>query len=1314
MKMLAKLLRAMSVKERQPIERLFSRSRALFQSQPFTGLENLEPRMLMSAVDDIVLTEIMYNPVTDNNNHEYLEIKNVSDDTSYNLLGYTFTQGIDYTFPNITLDEGEILILARSSAGFNSYYTDHDADFVLQWTDGGLSNGGEDIILENNSGDIIFEIDYTDEAPWPERPDGNGSSLQIVDPFAPFDPDNNIDDRYDDDNWIASRELEGSPGADGIVDNPIGIVINEILANSNDGIGEVDKIEIYNTTDQPIDLTNIFLTDSTDFELKFRIPNGTMIDPHGFLVFDESQFNVGINGFGISSAGGDQLSIMANRIGEPTLFIDTVMVDATETSVSIGRLPDGDNDLFIPQSEQSFGAPNVAHKQSPVVISEIMYHPESDNDDLEYIELFNQSDSDVNLTNWRLRQDLDFDFPSGTILKAGERLIITRFNPAVVSADRTAFQNEYGILLGTSNNPASNIVQAVGGYEIPDPLDPMNTQSLSNRRAHIALQELTLIGQSDLGQDEFEYIVRDHVSYEDRNDWPGRADGTGASLDREDASLYGNDPDSWRSSWLFGGSPGAEDNRDLTLMINEVMAHTDVPFFDTLELYNSTDSTLDIAGWIITDNFDALFDGDPNGVLFHIPAGVTLPANQYIAYAEDDDFNQNPDPEAIKLPFSLDAARGDELYLIEVDSNGDYVRIADNVEFGATFNGQSVGRWPSGEDNRLFPMKNASSIPYLSSDARGRNTPYTSGANPGPRTDVVSTSGVDVIVSEIMYNPGVDNADDFEYVELYNRRNGQLHLGPVQAGDATFAPEGWRLNGEVDFEFSQNTFIAARGTIVVVGFDPILEPAKLAAFNAHYGTSLVATGSVPDIVGPFEGDDNLDDFEGRIELEKPDFSPGGLFGQDRFTPNVLWDRVQYESTDPWPTSPAGNGDSLSRNELTLFGDFASSWSGTTPSPGSTPNFIPPTITSVAVYNGNWSNEYLDTISTPGAAKGYELSTGPDQLTDAVPFSGINIISIQFSEGITSSSFPSSVSLNGTNGGVYSLNVNYDNTTNTLSLGVLAGLDEDLLSVVINDVLITDLAGNFLDGEWTESVSDYPSGNGIAGGDFIFRFNVLPGDVNTDGTVDAIDLQEWVGKLGLTSADAGYNPALDLNADLVIDSQDRLDFLNNILGLQLGDVNMDGNINAADIDAVGALRGITTADQSYNPLADLNADGVINLTDYDIELIENVLETKPGDATLDKVVNLEDLAKLATFFGGSGGWTEGDFNGDGSVNLEDLARLATNFGYDNSGGAAASEQAPASDNNDDNASSEALYLAAGSNDDADESSWTHIDDILSEI
>lgn len=99
----------------------------------------------------------------------------------------------------------------------------------------------------------------------------------------------------------------------------------------------------------------------------------------------------------------------------------------------------------------------------------------------------------------------------------------------------------------------------------------------------------------------------------------------------------------------------------------------------------------------------------------------------------------------------------------------------------------------------------------------------------------------------------------------------------------------------------------------------------------------------------------------------------------------------------------------------------------------------------------------------------------------------------------------------------------------------------------------------------------------------------------------------------------------------------------------GDLNVDGVVNAADIDALFAQP------------ADLNGDGAADDDDVrHLILSPSGLNTFFGDVDLDIDVDIRDLALLATFFGGPGGWAEGDLDGSGHVNISDLAILASNF------------------------------------------------------
>ena len=111
----------------------------------------------------------------------------------------------------------------------------------------------------------------------------------------------------------------------------------------------------------------------------------------------------------------------------------------------------------------------------------------------------------------------------------------------------------------------------------------------------------------------------DEVDYKDSSPWPAEADGSGNSLvpvkpDRSgDPKVYST----WRASAKIHGSPGADDPEVSSpkVLINEVLANTDSSETDFVEIYNPTNSEVDISGWYLTDN-------SKNPQKFKIPANT--------------------------------------------------------------------------------------------------------------------------------------------------------------------------------------------------------------------------------------------------------------------------------------------------------------------------------------------------------------------------------------------------------------------------------------------------------------------------------------------------------------------------------------------------------------------------------------------------------------------------------------------------------------------------------------------------------------------
>lgn len=97
------------------------------------------------------------------------------------------------------------------------------------------------------------------------------------------------------------------------------------------------------------------------------------------------------------------------------------------------------------------------------------------------------------------------------------------------------------------------------------------------------------------------------------------------------------------------------------------------------------------------------------------------------------------------------------------------------------------------------------------------------------------------------------------------------------------------------------------------------------------------------------------------------------------------------------------------------------------------------------------------------------------------------------------------------------------------------LEADKLLAVVRD---TTAGQVHLDGEWRNPVGGegggaFPSGDGRPGGDFAFRFNVLAGDANRDGAVDAADVVHLAVNGFVDASHASYDVRHDLDGDGVV-------------------------------------------------------------------------------------------------------------------------------------------------------------------------------------
>src|SRR5213082_2847293 len=95
-------------------------------------------------------------------------------------------------------------------------------------------------------------------------------------------------------------------------------------------------------------------------------------------------------------------------------------------------------------------------------------------------------------------------------------------------------------------------------------------------------------------------------------------------------SLGEGDPHAWGPSRFIGGSPGAAEAGDSdplsVVVINELLAHTDEPQVDFIELYNHSNQALDISGCILSD--------DPSTNKFVLPPNSSIPAGGFLYFTQ--------------------------------------------------------------------------------------------------------------------------------------------------------------------------------------------------------------------------------------------------------------------------------------------------------------------------------------------------------------------------------------------------------------------------------------------------------------------------------------------------------------------------------------------------------------------------------------------------------------------------------------------------------------------------------------------------------
>lgn len=142
--------------------------------------EPLEDRRVLA----VVINELHYNPEDNTSQEEFIELYNTGP-TAVDLSNWKFSDGIEFTFAaGQQIAAGGYLVISQSPA---TILAEFGVNSIGPYV-GGLSSDGELLELRNAQNVVVDQVDYKVSFPWPIAADGNGASMELINPAL----DNNL------------------------------------------------------------------------------------------------------------------------------------------------------------------------------------------------------------------------------------------------------------------------------------------------------------------------------------------------------------------------------------------------------------------------------------------------------------------------------------------------------------------------------------------------------------------------------------------------------------------------------------------------------------------------------------------------------------------------------------------------------------------------------------------------------------------------------------------------------------------------------------------------------------------------------------------------------------------------------------------------------------------------------------------------------------------------------------------------------------------------------------------------------------------
>ena len=753
----------------------------------------------------VVINEFLPDPSGTDSEHEWVEIYNGSG-VDVDISGWALQGGASSYVSFGTLPEGTIL-LADTYYLIGGTLVETDLgmvpDAVMTMSLGNASSNTDSIRITDCNSTTMDTVVYGDmwnttdpwiddlgSAPTSFAPKPSSGQTLARSPNGVDTNDSGIDFTLQD----PSPKSENALVADGVCDATIGVVINEIMADPSGTDTGHEWIEIYNGSGVDVDVSGWVLQGgASSYSFLGSLPEGMVLLAGEYLLIGdelvEDDFGMApdvLMSMSLGNAGSNADSIRitdcidqvidtvvyGDLLNESDEWIDDLgnipisFAPQPSSGKTIARFPNGadtdDSGVDFAQQEPSPKAENVASEEGEaeivcdstmgVVINEFVADPSGSDTDREWIELYNGSGVDVDVSGWEVQggassySSIGF-VPEDTVLLAGEYLLI---GDELVEDDLRMAPD---VLMSMSLGNAGS-----------------NADSIRLLSCEEVVMDTVIYGDSFNGTDPW---VDDQGNLPDFfAPKPSSGQSTGRVPNGVDTDILVDD-----FQLLQFVSPKAPndviqpcDGQDV-IKINEFLPNPegDDATFEWVELYNNSAVDVDLAGWSLQ------WGTSSYGNSFVIPEG-TISANGYILIGGESVTGAD-----VVVPADEDLSMG------AASSSGDALRllhcgpgISDTVIYGPTSDegvAENTDEWQ--EDDGLVAISIAPKavsgisisrrIDGIDTNISGADFMLSIENTPGEANpEVQCNEGLGFIkINEFFPNPdGSDSGQ--EWIELYN------------------------------------------------------------------------------------------------------------------------------------------------------------------------------------------------------------------------------------------------------------------------------------------------------------------------------------------------------------------------------------------------------------------------------------------------------------------------------------------------------------------------------------------------------------------